>query len=128
MLVSDVEASRALILALAGMGIVFVLIGIWLAVFVHRSFAQRPSLTSRFREGTRMACPGCGGSMEEGYVMPAGGLHWRGGDEPTGMPTLMGGLPGSVGWTGRPRLHAFRCQPCQIVTLRYGRHGGPALQ
>lgn len=41
-------------------------------------------------------------------------------EEVVGLPHALAGLPGTVGWRGRPRPHALRCAPCQVITLRYG--------
>ena len=32
----------------------------------------------------------------------------------------IGGFPGTVGWRGRPLVHAFRCTGCEILALQYG--------
>jgi hypothetical protein len=90
------------------------------ALFVHRSFS-RPGYPSTHldAEGKAILCPACGAEMAEGYLVPLAGLHWRRLGEPVGVPHALGGLPGSVGWRGRPRLHAFRCAPCGVVTFRH---------
>ena len=62
-----------------------------------------------------------------GFLLAA--LHWRAIEEPIGMPHALSGLPGTVGWRTRPRLHGFRCATCSIVTFKYGDRptpGGPA--
>jgi hypothetical protein len=69
----------------------------------------------------RLACPSCGAAMEQGALVPMGGVHWREIGAPIGLPSAFGGLPGTVGWRGRPRLHAARCTRCEVVTFRYGR-------
>lgn len=117
--------NRALsIFVLAASGLA-VLLGIGLLAFVYLGFrkpsAERPTrLTSRFDPGVRALCPSCGSDMAEGYVPATGGLAWREPDEPVGLPTIFSGLPGTVFWLRRPRLQAFRCEECQVLTLKYG--------
>lgn len=48
------------------------------------------------------------------------GIHWRQPGQPIGLPHALRGLPGTVGWRARPRLHVFRCVPREIVTFQYG--------
>jgi hypothetical protein len=59
--------------------------------------------------------------MEEGYLPLVSGIQWRKGSEPIGLPHALKGLAGTVGWRGRPRLHAFRCSRCEIVSFQYGK-------
>ena len=61
-----------------------------------------------------------GTQLAEGYVVLLAGVHWREPGQPIGMPHALGGLPGTVGWRGRPRLHAFRCPSCEILIAQYG--------
>jgi len=58
--------------------------------------------------------------MAEGYLPLLAGVHWRGPDDPVGMPHALRGLPGTVGLRTRPKVHAFRCEPCEVVIFRYG--------
>jgi hypothetical protein len=46
--------------------------------------------------------------------------YWRHPGEPVGLPHALSGLPGTVGRQRRPRLHAFRCEGCSVITLKYG--------
>ena len=88
----------------------------------QRSQAPPTHLSTRLDVDPKdMACPQCGESMIEGYLPLLSGIHWRELQEPTGIPNALSGLPGTVGWRGRPRLHAYRCADCQVVTFRYGR-------
>jgi hypothetical protein len=61
--------------------------------------------------------------MAEGYLPILSGIHWRRPDQPIGLPHALSGMPGTVGWKGRPCLHAFRCEACRIVTFGYGSLG-----
>jgi hypothetical protein len=92
-----------------------------LGVFLTRSFTRpvRPERRMGADPG-HVRCPGCGEAMDEGYLPLLAGIHWRRLDEPIGLPHALGGLPGTVGWRRRPRLHAFRCVPCEIVTFQHG--------
>ena len=120
-LVSTVESARALLTAMAAV-IASLLLGVFLvASVVSRSVSQRPALTTRFDGlGSPFPCPRCGKPMEEGYLPLLAGVHWRHQDDPVGLPHALGGLPGTVGLRRRPKLHAFRCEPCQAVIFRYG--------
>jgi hypothetical protein len=92
-----------------------------LGLFLHRSFA-RPVRPDRRMDvdPSAVPCPACGKAMDEGYLAVLSGLHWRAAGQPLGLPNALSGLPGTVGWRGRPRLHAFRCVPCEIATFQYG--------
>lgn len=119
---STIEASgRVLFLLVGGLGAGVALL-VALAAFLHRSFTRpvEPALRLALDEGG-LRCPLCGKAMDEGYLAPMAGIHWRGRGQPIGLPHALGGLPGSVGWRGRPRLHAFRCVPCESVVFRYGK-------
>ena len=60
--------------------------------------------------------------MEEGYLPLQAGVPWRKPGEPIGLANAFHGLPGTVaGLCKRPRVHAYRCEPCEVVTFRYGR-------
>jgi hypothetical protein len=118
---STIEASAQLLWILFA-GLAFV-IGSLLAfgLFLQRSFTRPAHPARRMAVDARdVRCPACGKAMDEGYVPLLSGVHWRRPGEPIGLPHALAGLPGTVGWKGRPRLHAFRCAPCEILTLQYG--------
>jgi hypothetical protein len=122
-LADTLEASEALLTAVgAALAIVYLLL-LLLGFLVQRSFTQIPELSSRFDAiPDPVTCARCQKPMREGYLVPLSGLHWRSGGQPIGLPNIFGGLPGSVGWRGRPCLHAYRCEGCEIATFRYGKH------
>jgi hypothetical protein len=98
--------------------LLLVSVGAW----IHRSLVATPRLTSHLDlEPKEAVCPGCGAEMAEGYLPLLAGVHWRRIDAPVGLPHALGGLKGTVGWRGRPCLHAFHCEACRIVTFGYGR-------
>jgi hypothetical protein len=118
---ATVERSGALLWALtSGLACVLGLIAL-VGVGLQRAFT-RPAAPPRRMDADpdSLACPACGGKLAEGYLVPLAGVHWREPDEPIGMPHALGGLPGTVGWRGRPRLHAFRCPGCEILIAQYG--------
>lgn len=78
------------------------------------------ALSTEIRPGSGMHCPECDADMEEGYLPMNRGIYWRNLDEPVGMPTLFSGLPGTISWLRRQRLHAYHCKICKIITFKYG--------
>src|SRR5262245_39705991 len=100
-LVSTLRASAAVLWVATGLLLVLLLgIGL-LGVFLQRSFARVPAPTTRLDVG-ELQCPRCGARMNEGYLPLLAGLHWRGRSEAVGLPHALAGLPGTVGWRGRP--------------------------
>lgn len=124
---STLSASRVVLGSVsAGVGFALLLL-VSLGAWIHRSLVARPKLTSYLDvEPKDVTCPACGNEMAEGYLPILAGIHWRRPDEPIGLPHALSGLPGTVGQRGRPCLHAFRCEACQIVTFRYGSLAAPA--
>ena len=126
-LTSTLEASGFLLWSLTGAIAALILMIVLLGLFVHRSYAATHELTSRLDvDPSSVLCPECGAKMSEGYLALLAGLHWREIGEPIGMPHALSGLPGTVGWRGRPRLHAFRCEGCSVVTFKYGKSASPS--
>jgi hypothetical protein len=121
-LVATLENSIALLWGLSALVVVALLMLVLLGLFLDRSFGRAGAPNARFDLG-EIDCPRCSAPMQEGYLALLAPLHWRAPDEPIGLPTALSGMDGTVGWRGRPCLHAFRCQPCEIVTLRYGKPG-----
>lgn len=119
--VATLERSGAVLWALtSGLGCVLLLI-VAVGLALQRAFRapgapQRPMQV----DPGAVTCPACGGKMAEGYLVLLAGLHWREPGEPVGLPHALSGLPGTVGWRGRPRLHAFRCTACEVVSAQYG--------
>jgi hypothetical protein len=125
-LVATLENSALVLWAFTGGIAGFVLLILAGALIIHRSLTATPFLTSYLDvDGKRMACPQCSAEMAEGYLAVLSGLHWRAPGEPIGMPHALSGLPGTVGWRARPRLHAFRCEACEVVTIKYGTNAAP---
>jgi hypothetical protein len=120
-LAATLENSAVLLWSLTGGTVVIVLLILWAGIAAHRSYAAPALLTSYLDADAKdVTCPQCGAEMVEGYLALLAGLHWRQIDEPIGTPHALGGLPGTVGWRARPRLHGFRCEACSIVTFKYG--------
>jgi hypothetical protein len=70
-----------------------------------------------------MECPDCGGTMKEGYIPIVRAIHWREKDQPVGIAPAWKGLPGiKLSWLRPTKLHAFRCEQCEVVGFRYGDH------
>jgi len=124
-LVATVENSALLFWSVAGAVALLVAMIFAGGVAIHRGFAGPVFMTSDMEVDPRqLSCPKCSVQMGEGYLVLLAGLHWRSPDEPVGMPHALKGLPGTVGWRTRPRLHAFRCEACSIVTFQYGKTEG----
>lgn len=119
---STLEASLVVLWSLsAGIGFAILLL-LSLGVWVHRGLVAAPRLTSHLGvEPKEVSCPVCGNEMAEGYLPLLAGMHWHRLDEPVGLPHALSGLPGTVGWRGRPCLHAFRCEACRVITFGYSR-------
>jgi hypothetical protein len=120
-LASTVETSAFLLWALVPGLVCVVLLFLGIGIWLQRSFT-RPGLPRNPMQVApdAVACPVCGAGMVEGYLPLLAGVHWREIGEPIGLPHALGGLPGTVGWRGRPLLHAFRCAGCEVITFRYG--------
>jgi hypothetical protein len=118
---STIEASAALLWFISG-ALAFPVAGILaFGAFLTRSFT-RPVVPARriAADPSDLRCPACGKQLDEGYLAILSGIHWRELGQPIGLPHALRGLAGTVGWRARPRLHAFRCVPCEIVTFQYG--------
>lgn len=118
---SSLALSGMILAGVSGLTLVVVALILGLALIALRSFADAPLLTASFsmHEMGSLTCPACAVAMNPGYIVPMGGIHWRLSDQPIGLPTTLGGLSGTVGWKGRPRLQAFRCRKCDIVTFKH---------
>jgi hypothetical protein len=119
---STLENSLIVLWAMTGLIGAVILVIAGLGVAIHRSFVTpgQPQLRMEV-DPSAVGCPVCERKMGEGYLPLLAGLHWRELGEPVGLPHALSGLPGTFGWRGRPRLHAFRCTACQVVTFQYGR-------
>jgi hypothetical protein len=127
-LVATLENSAALLWAIGGGVALFLGMLVAAGLALQRSFTRRLPPTTRFDLASGgLACPRCDAPMSEGYLPLLAGLHWREPGQPVGLPHALSGLPGTVGWRGRPRLHAYRCTQCEIVTLQYGAPGHRAV-
>jgi hypothetical protein len=118
---ATLDAAKALLSAVAATVVAALLFAVLLAKVISRSLSKTPTLTTRFDSTpTPFPCPRCAKPMEEGYLPLVAGIHWRQTSEPIGLPHALAGLPGTVGWRGRPRVHAYRCEACTVVIFRYG--------
>jgi hypothetical protein len=118
---STIENSAVLLWFISGSVGLFVSLLLAFGIFLTGSFTRAGVPARRIAaDPGDVCCPACGKQMDEGYLPLVAGIHWRTLREPIGLPHALAGLPGTVGWRGRPRLHAFRCVPCEIVTFQYG--------
>jgi hypothetical protein len=93
--------------------------------YIYRSFrkpapGKETPLTTALGISGGIDCPACGAPMTEGYMPTVGGVSWRDRGDPIGIPTMFSGLPGTTYFIKRPALHAYRCEPCRIITFKYG--------
>ena len=120
-LAATVESSGLLLWSMSGVLFFGLLLVVGLGLFVQRSFTVPRGPRRRMQvEPGSVLCPVCSNAMAEGYTPLLSGLHWRELGEPIGMPHALRGMAGTVGMRERPRLHAFRCERCEILTLQYG--------
>ncbi len=94
--------------------------------FIHRMH-KRPGpgssckLTTKIESENSVICPECNAEMTEGYLPMGLGINWRNIDQPVGIPTIFSGLPNTVLWLKRPKLHAYHCEKCKVVIFKYGK-------
>lgn len=120
----NIELNYYILLSIMGVGFLFFLITLGFAYYVYKSF-KKPSAEKLVATTTglgleKVDCPKCGADMTEGYLPTIGGICWRDKDDPVGIPTILSGLPGTTFWVKRPKLHAFHCKNCRIITFKYG--------
>jgi hypothetical protein len=122
----SLEINRLLLICLIAAAVSLLIPSAGLIFYIYNSFRKPPSdkpvpLTTDIgiAEGG-LDCPKCGAHITEGYMPMIGGVSWRERGDPVGIPTMLNGLPGTAFWVKRPKLHAYRCETCYIITFRYG--------
>ena len=120
----NIELNYYILLSIMGLSFLFLLITLGFAYYIYKSF-KKPTADKLVATTTKLDleninCPKCGLAMTEGYLPPIGGVSWRDKDDPVGIPTILSGLPGTTFWVKRPKLHAFHCKDCRIITFKYG--------
>lgn len=122
----SLSASRTVLMSMMAVAGSLLLLAAGFTVHVYRSF-RNPGSGNKVKLTTGLdlppgepRCPHCGAEMTEGYLPTSAGIPWRDRDDPIGMPTIASGLPGTASFLKRPRLHAYRCPDCRIVTFKYG--------
>jgi hypothetical protein len=120
------RVSRYLLLATLITAIFILMLALGFIYYMYKSY-KKPEpdnlvipTTNMNLDGTALKCPKCKSGMTQGYMPTVGGVTWRDGDEPIGIPTMLTGLPGTTFWVKRPLLHAFHCKQCEIITFKYG--------
>ncbi len=122
----SLSATRTILMSMMGVAGTLLLLAAGFTVHVYRSFRKpapgKPvALTTELGlPPGKVDCPRCGAEMTEGYIPTSAGIPWRDRDDPVGMPTISSGLPGTMSLIKRPKLHAYRCPACGIVTFKYG--------
>lgn len=127
----SLSATRTILLSMMGVAGTLLLLAAGFTVHVYRSF-KKPAPGNPVALTTdlglppgKLHCPRCGAEMTEGYIPASAGIPWRDRDDPVGMPTITSGLPGTSSLLKRPKLHAYRCPACSIVTFKYGAGAPP---
>ncbi|HML96790.1 MAG TPA: PF20097 family protein [Thermodesulfobacteriota bacterium] len=127
----SLSASRTVLMSMMAVAGALLLLAAGFTVHVYRSFRDPdPGNPVKLTTGFDLPpgeprCPRCGGEMTEGYIPSSAGIPWRDRNDPVGMPTIASGLPGTKSILKRPRLHAYRCPDCNIVTFKYGGGSSP---
>ncbi len=121
----NITLNYYILLSILGLGLLFLLMTLGFTYYVYKSF-KKPARDKLVATTTRLDlekidCPKCGLIMTEGYLPTVGGVCWREKDDPVGIPTILSGLPGTTFWARRPKLHAFHCKGCEIITFKYGK-------
>lgn len=122
----SLELNRLLSFSLMGVAFFLLLLAIGFCVYIYKSFKKPPpdkpvALTTHLGlPGEGLECPRCGAQMREGYMPTIGGVSWRNRGDAVGIPSMLTGLPGTASLIKRPKLHAYRCEECRIVTFKYG--------
>lgn len=122
----SLSATRIILMSMMAVAGTLLLLAAGFTVHVYRSFRNPEpgnpvGLTTAFDlPPGEPRCPQCGAEMTEGYIPTSAGIPWRDRNDPVGMPTIASGLPGTKSLLKRPRLHAYRCPKCDIVTFKYG--------
>ncbi|MEQ9619006.1 MAG: PF20097 family protein [Deltaproteobacteria bacterium] len=120
------ELNRYLVITVLAVAVFLLLLAAGFVLYIYKSFKKPSSrhlvpLTNNLDlPGDGLTCPKCGSGMTEGYLPAVGGVSWRDRDDPVGIPTMLTGLPGTTFWLKRPKLHAYHCESCHIITFRYG--------
>ena len=66
-----------------------------------------------------LRCPSCHAWLQPGFVAVSEGLLWlRNADGPSDFAES---IPGTAAILKANRLPAWRCQRCELVTMRFGR-------
>ena len=124
MLSSEVDLNYNLLTLIMSLGAFFAALGLIFLIYIYIQYkrpnpGQKVELTTGF-DKKEVNCPECGKIMKEGYIPSVGGISWRDREESTGIPTILSGLPGTIYWLKRPKLHAFRCRECKVVVFKHG--------
>lgn len=123
---NSLELNRYLVLSVLAVAIFLLLLAAGFIFYIYRSFKKLSSrnlvpLTNNLGlQENKLNCPRCRSQMKEGYLPTVGGISWRDRGDPVGIPTMLTGLPGTTFFLKRPKLHAYRCESCHIITFKYG--------
>jgi hypothetical protein len=121
-----IDGTQKILMAGFGLSSLMIFIAFGSMFFIRRSY-RRPGPGNSSYLTTEMECEGdlycqqCSEKMAEGYLPMGFGIHWRSINHPVGIPNIFGVLPGTMFWLKRPKLHAFHCEKCRIVTFKYGK-------
>lgn len=125
-LTSGISGTQNILFVGMSLSSFMLLIALGAFYYIHRSYKE-PSpespniLTTEMEFDEPMDCPQCREEMIEGYMPMGFGMHWRKIDHPVGIPNIFSVLPGTIFWFKRPKLHAYHCAKCRIVTFKYGK-------
>ncbi len=123
---SSIQGTRSILIAGHVLS-AFMLLFVFGAVFFLYRSHKKPEpgalsgLTTDMKLKGEVHCPKCNEHMAEGYLPMGFGIHWRNIDQPIGLPTIFGALPGTLFLFKRPKLHAYHCTRCKIVIFQYNK-------
>jgi hypothetical protein len=125
-LASGISGTQNILIVGMSVSTFMLLIALGALFYISRSYKKpdpgNPNrLTTEMEFENPLNCPQCNENMIEGYMPMGFGIHWRRIDHPVGIPNIFSVLPGTIFWFKRPKLHAYHCERCKIVTFQYGK-------
>ena len=106
-----------------GIALIIVLIAIFLLMRILRGSRVVPDQPSLW-DGRRYACPECGVSMQQGFIMAGRGIIWRRKDDkPISSFAHIGqALDNTLSASLQPRQNmAWHCSACRLILIDHAK-------